>query len=303
MSNGNNVYGIKKPALINPSTDVDIWYHYRPTRSSEDISFSSFKWIDPSAVLTNANAEIGNNGATAILPGMYNLSLPVNIFGRKGFYTIYIKPKEYNMRMVDVGTLAAYPDIKGIILNSIDVAATGLPVGEGELVGYRIEYMTEDGERESNYRIVTSNNFCEPIAQNLTTANTESDGYRFTVNGTLQFLTVTPSTAPAYKANSTPYIGEANKRLIVTNTKFDPVMIEVEMTEHDFDTLSYNLEGNQIRSLDRGLLTTYNENGEIYKQHEFYTVKDNYTNNDMFEVKKERDTIDYSPDYDNLMNQ
>ena len=297
----NNIYGIKKPAFIEPSTDVDIWYHYRPTRSSEDVSFSNFRWIDPATVLTKANAEVGNT--TAVLPGMYNLSLPVSIFGRKGFYTIYIKPKEYNMRMVDVGTLAAYPDIKGIILNSIDVAATGLPVGEGELVGYRIEYMTEDGERESNYRIVTSNNFCEPIAQNLTTANTESDGYRFTVNGTLQFLTVTPSSAPAYKANSTPYIGEANKRLIVTNTKFDPVMIEVEMTEHDFDTLSYNLEGNQIRSLDRGLLTTYNENGEIYKQHEFYTVKDNYTNNDMFEVKKERDTIDYSPDYDNLMNQ
>jgi hypothetical protein len=205
--------------------------------------------------------------------------------------------------MIDVGTLAAYPDIKGIIIDSQTLANNNLPNEEGGLVGYRIEYEKEDDDREPTYRIVTSNNLCEPIAQNLTTANTESDGYRFTVNGHLHFITVTPSTAPAYKANSTPYIGEANKSIIMTNTKFDPVMIEIEMTEHDFDTLSYNLEGNQIRSLDRGLLTTYNENGEIYKQHEFYTVKDNYTNNDMYEVKKERNSIDYSPDYDNLMNQ
>ena len=299
----NNVYGIKKPALINLSKDVDIWYHYRPTRSSEDVSFANFKYIDPTTVLSHANIEPKSGGDTVALPGMYNLSLPVSIFGRKGFYTIYITPKEYDIKMIDVGTLAAYPDIKGIIINSQDLSTSGLPEEEGGLVGYRIEYKNGDGNRESTYRIVTSNNLCEPIAQNLTTANTESDGYRFTVNGSLHFITVTPSMAPAYKANATPYIGEPNKDLIVTNTKFDPVMIEVEMTEHDFDTLSYTLEGNQIRSLDRGLLTTYNENGEIYKQHEFYTVKDNYTNNDTFEVKKERDTIDYSPDYDNLMNQ
>ena len=29
-------YGTVKPSLINPQMDVEIWYHYRPTRNSED---------------------------------------------------------------------------------------------------------------------------------------------------------------------------------------------------------------------------------------------------------------------------
>lgn len=36
-------YGTVKPSLINPQMDVEIWYHYRPTRNSEDESFKNFK--------------------------------------------------------------------------------------------------------------------------------------------------------------------------------------------------------------------------------------------------------------------
>ena len=80
-------------------------------------------------------------------------------------------------------------------------------------------------------------------------------------------------------------------------------MIEIEMVEHDMDTLSTMLEGDQIRSLDKGLVTTYNENGEIYHQAEHYTVKSTYNTTDLYEVRKRiRDSFDNSANYNELIN-
>ena len=35
----NSTYGNVKSAFINPQKDVEIFYHYRPTLNSEDISY------------------------------------------------------------------------------------------------------------------------------------------------------------------------------------------------------------------------------------------------------------------------
>ena len=72
-------------------------------------------------------------------------------------------------------------------------------------------------------------------------------------------------------------------------------MLDIEMTEHDMDTLSYMLEGSQLRDLDNGLVTTYDENNQIYHQSEHYTVKDSATGKPVFEVKRNKNTsIDFS---------
>ena len=129
-----------------------------------------------------------------------------------------------------------------------------------------------------------------------------SNGYRFNDSGTLSFLTVTPSTSPSFKSNQKPYIGSPEQRIIITNTKFDPIMIEIEMVEHDMDTISTMLENDQIRSLDKGLVTTYNNNGEIYHQAEYYTIKNNYNKNDIYEIKRRiLDSFDTSAPYDELV--
>ena len=79
-------------------------------------------------------------------------------------------------------------------------------------------------------------------------------------------------------------------------------MLDIEMTEHDIDTLSYMLEGSQLRDLDNGLVTTYNENNQIVHQSEHYTIKDTATGNPVFEVKKNKtDSIDYSQTLDGLL--
>ena len=300
----NSTYGNVKSAFINPQKDVEIFYHYRPTLNSEDINYRNFKKIeDVNSVFTtveieptakNANGEPFPN---AILPGIYNLSLPVNIFGRKGFYTVFIRPKEIYCTITDVGALGAYPDVRGIILDMNNIDSDRAMFGNDNLVGYRVEYLDTNLERQDYYRLITSNNFAEPITQNLTSSNTNSNAYRFNESGTLVFLTLSPSTSPSFKASSKPYIGTPNQTIIISNTKFDPVCLRIEICENDFDTLATSIDGNQIRSLDNGILTTYNDDMEIFKQFEFYTLKDNYNKNAKFEVKKRRtDNIDNSID-------
>ena len=300
----NSTYGNVKSAFINPQKDVEIFYHYRPTLNSEDISYRNFKKIeDVSSVFTTVEIEDSaknSNGApfpNAILPGIYNLSLPVNIFGRKGFYTVFIRPKEIYCTITDVGALGAYPDVRGIILDMNNIDNDRAMFGNDNLVGYRVEYLDTNLERQDYYRLITSNNFAEPITQNLTSSNTNSNAYRFNESGTLVFLTLSPSTSPSFKASSKPYIGTPNQTIIISNTKFDPVCLRIEICENDFDTLATSIDGNQIRSLDNGILTTYNDDMEIFKQFEFYTLKDNYNKNAKFEVKKKRTSnIDNSVD-------
>ena len=300
----NSTYGNVKSAFINPQKDVEIFYHYRPTLNSEDVSYKNFKKIeDVSSVFTTVEIEDSaknSNGApfpNAILPGIYNLSLPVNIFGRKGFYTVFIRPKEIYCTITDVGALGAYPDVRGIILDMNNIDNDRAMFGNDNLVGYRVEYLDTNLERQDYYRLITSNNFAEPITQNLTSSNTNSNAYRFNESGTLVFLTLSPSTSPSFKASSKPYIGTPNQTIIISNTKFDPVCLRIEICENDFDTLATSIDGNQIRSLDNGILTTYNDDMEIFKQFEFYTLKDNYNKNAKFEVKKKRTSnIDNSVD-------
>ena len=300
----NSTYGNVKSAFINPQKDVEIFYHYRPTLNSEDVSYKNFKKIeDVSSVFTTVEIEDSAKNANgepfpnAILPGIYNLSLPVNIFGRKGFYTVFIRPKEIYCTITDVGALGAYPDVRGIILDMNNIDNDRAMFGNDNLVGYRIEYLDTNLERQDYYRLITSNNFAEPITQNLTSSNTNSNAYRFNESGTLVFLTLSPSTSPSFKASSKPYIGTPNQTIIISNTKFDPVCLRIEICENDFDTLATSIDGNQIRSLDNGILTTYNDDMEIFKQFEFYTLKDNYNKNAKFEVKKKRTSnIDNSVD-------
>ena len=300
----NSTYGNVKSAFINPQKDVEIFYHYRPTLNSEDVSYKNFKKIeDVSSVFTTVEIEDSAKNANgepfpnAILPGIYNLSLPVNIFGRKGFYTVFIRPKEIYCTITDVGALGAYPDVRGIILDMNNIDNDRAMFGNDNLVGYRVEYLDTNLERQDYYRLITSNNFAEPITQNLTSSNTNSNAYRFNESGTLVFLTLSPSTSPSFKASSKPYIGTPNQTIIISNTKFDPVCLRIEICENDFDTLATSIDGNQIKSLDNGILTTYNDDMEIFKQFEFYTLKDNYNKNAKFEVKKKRTSnIDNSVD-------
>ncbi len=292
------VYGTKIGAIVSPS-DVDIFYSYSPSRNSLDALNATFKRLD-SSLLVQSNIEEEDNTYQYdnILEGLYNLKLPVEYFGKKGFYTIYIKPKEIETVLADVGVLSAYPDVKGLIIDTSKVTDNSLKnllLLNNSLVGYRVIYFDNNFNRENYYRIITSNNKCEPIVQNLNDVNQKSIRYRYNDNSSLVFLTVTPSMSTSFKANALPYIGTASQKIAIVNTKFEPVMIELEMVEHDIETVSTMLEGSQLRNMDNGLITTFNDKDEIYSQSEVYSLKDEYTKKPMYEVRKnKKNNIDFS---------
>lgn len=301
----NGIYGTNVGAMVNTS-DVEIFYSYSPTRNYDDVNNSNFKKME-STLLTNSTIDSGD--ATSrydnLIEGLYNLKLPLEYFNQKGYYTVYIKPKEYQAVIQDVGVLSAYPDVKGVIIDieSADSELRSILKENNALVGYRIIYYNNDGTRENYYRIVTSNNKCEPVVQNLSDVNQKAVRYRYNDNSTLTFITVTPSVATTYKPNATPYIGSATQKIGIVNTKFEPVLIEIEMVDHDIETVSTMLEGSQLRDLDNGLVTTFNTNNEIYMQHEHYTLKDEYTGKPVYEVKKNKEnSIDFSQTIDDKLD-
>ena len=259
MANG--TYGIRKPAYIQDINDVEIFYHYRPTRGSEAANFADYKPLEAASVLSPCTVFGGE-----VLPGMYNLRLPLETFGKKGIYTIYIKPKEITgLTIYDVSTLTGnYSNIRGIVVDASKISAS---VDNNAWVGYRVEYF-EGGTRLEDYRIITSNNRCEPVSDAGGAGSTmqKSVRYRFNDSSTLMFCTLTPNTAMSFKQTALPFIGKTGQEIRLINTKFNPIMLEVEMTTHDMDTISTMLEGSQLRNLDSGIITTFDENGNIYHQ-------------------------------------
>lgn len=292
MSSG--VYGTTIPSRIT-SNDVDIFFSYHETRNSDSVEDAVFTKL-PSSILSDVIYN-GESGATDnILEGLYNLKLPLQYFSRKGFYTVYIKPREIPAVISDVSTLTAFPNIRGIILDGdANTELKSKITTNNSLVGYRIIYLDDDGKRTDYYRLITSNNKCEPIVQTSNDSSNKSYTYRYNESSTLSFLTLTPSMAPSFKSSASPYIGKPTQRILLVNTMFEPVMLDIEMTEHDLNTMAYMLEGSQLRDLDNGLVTTYDENNQIYHQSEHYTLKDSATGKPVYEVKKNKATsIDYS---------
>lgn len=299
-------YGIVRPADVTPD-DVEIFYHYTPSRDKQ--GNTSLIKLDPNEVLIkmdNPNKVQSNVTGFEIFGGMYTLKLPVATFGSKGFYTIIIKPIEIRTKIVDCGVLSAYPDIKGILFDLATIPTNLVNRFENNgLVGYRIEYLNTntaaaDAKLNNFFRVITSNNRAEPVNQNLTNSSQKAIRYRFNDNSTLTYCTVSPGSASNVKPNALPFIGSPNQQVIITNTFFNPIMIEVEMVQHDIETLAFALFGNQTKSLEDGIYTIYNFNNDIYKQYNLYEIKDKFTGKPLFEVREERTSIDFNKTFANI---
>jgi len=299
-------YGIVRPADINID-DVEIFYHYTPSR--DRIGNNALIRLNPSDVLfkiDNPNKTQSNVTGFEVFGGMYTLKLPVSNFSQKGFYTIVIKPVEIRTKIVDVGVLSAFPDISGVLFDLATIPQNFLNRFENNgLVGYRVEYLNTstnvaDAKLNNFFKVITSNNKAEPVNQNLTNSSQKAIRYRFNDNSTLTFCTLSPSSASNVKPNVFPFIGQPNQEVIITNTFFNPVMIEVEMVQHDIETLAFGLFGNQTKSLEDGIYTLYNFNNDIYKQFNLYEIKDRFTGLPLFEIKEQRTSIDFSKSFSNI---
>jgi hypothetical protein len=281
MAVGN--YGVKRLANVDPS-QMEVIYTYSPSR--DVLPVGDPQVIDAASILTRMNDPITDG----LMNGWYNLRLPSTNFSEIGFYNIIIRPKSTTLTISDCGTLAAFPNKKGIVIEEVDLNYT-----IDQLVGSRIEY-----PNSKEFRIITSANRVEPVNQNQPNSSQKSVRYRFNDNSSLVYLTLTPSSAPNVKPNSFPYIGNPGDVITISRTNFDPFMVEIEMSEHDVDTLAIGLFGNQTKSIQDGKYTLYDFSNEIYKQYNLYEIQDQFTGEPLYEVREEIDDIDESKDFDSI---
>ncbi len=294
-------YGTIRPADVSPA-DVDIFYHYVSGRTaSAEVQFE--KLDNSQDILTPVfhNENTGGNADTEILGGLYNLKLESSRFSELGIYTLYLRPKQIRTTVSDCGVLSSLPSVRGLVidLSVIDPADRNKFTPQG-LVGYRIEYLDADsGAKIPNFfRIVTSSFYCEPITSNLSNSSQKAIRYRYSDIATnLMFLTLTPSSSPTSRPNTIPFIGQPNQSIILSNTFFNPVMLEIDMVEHDATTLAHALYGNQSKSVEDGIYTIYDQNNNIYKQFNLYEIKDD-VNETLYEIREKRDNIDESLNFD-----
>jgi hypothetical protein len=290
------VYGTKTIANFDPNKHAEIYLAYSESRS---VVNNNFTIQDTGKFLTRQMVE---NSTTNPLGGIYNLKMPLDVFNKVGIYNICIRPKQMDVIIQDIGVLSAYPDIRGIVLKQSDIE-TLQPVNDS-LIGYKIEYYDQSNSKVDNlFRIITSNNKCEPISQNITTTTQKALRYRFNDNSDLIFITVSPSASSNVKPNTLPYIGNSGTKIVLSNTFFNPVLVEIEVTENDIETLFTSINGNQIRNIDNGLVTTYDKNNEIFSQHERYVIKETATGKPIREVKENKTNIDFSENYTTILGE
>jgi hypothetical protein len=297
-------YGITRPADMAPE-DVEIIMIYTPSR--DYTATPVIKKLNASQILTPYfnNASTGG-GTNEILGGMYNLRLPSDEFNKLGIYSLMIRPVQIRTTLTDCGVLASLPSVKGLIIdtNNVPISFRNRFVSQG-LVGYRVEYLNDNGTKIPNfYRIVTSSFFVDTVNVTPNASNTNTIRYRYidTPSGrNLVYLTLSPSSAPSNNPGATPFIGQPGQSVILTNTFFNPFMVEIEMAEYDLNSIAIALYGNQSKAIDTGLYTIYDSESRIYKQYNLFEIRSDF-NDLLYEIRQDRgNNIDFSVSFDNII--
>ena len=292
-------YGTIRPSDVSPE-DVQIIMNYTPSRDVTDTFILTE--LDAQTLLKPYfnNTETGGTPDVEILGGLYNLTLPAEQFNALGIYTLYLRPAQIRTKITDCGVLSALPNVKGIVIDitNVPVQFQNKFVPQG-LVGFRIEYLNADGSKIPNFfRVVTSSFFCEPVVTNEINTTQKSIRYRYVDgNSNLIFLTLSPSSSPTNKPNATPFIGQPDQNIIISNTFFNPVTLEIDMVEYDISSLAIALYGNQTKSIDDGIYTIYDPENNIYRQYNLYEIRDQF-NALLYEVRQNRgNNIDFSKNF------
>lgn len=283
------IYGNKKLADVDFNS-VDIFYAYSPNR--ESLGDTQFVPLFNSITNNEFRKLLGADGG-------YKLRLPASIFNKLGFYLTLIKPKSFETTIVDCSFVVTNTDQelqiskKGIVIPKLQFQSTG------SLVGYQIEYFDDNGVKINNFhRIITSSDLVS-ISSNSSSSNPSSTSYFLDSNGTQLFLTLTPDEVSLITNEQKPDLGKAGQKIIVSNTFFDPVMMEVEMVDQNIKTLSYGVFGNAVRDFSNGVFSIFDENNNLYKQYNLLTTKSTF-NNANLDIKQERTNINLNENFFNV---
>ena len=297
-------YGNIRPADVSPN-DMEIYYTFAPNR--ETLATETYS-LNPTDIIseTNLPTDQQTGGEENLLEGLYNINLPATIFNEIGIYTLYFKPKvladvntDLHIKIIDCGVLSALPTVKGIVIdgNQLDTNLTA----NNALQGYRIEYLNLDGTKLRNtVRYVVTANKVIPVTENIGNTSQTAVRYRFDDGGNLIFLQLTPSSSSNVKPNVSPFIGVPNQSILMSNTYFNPFALEIDMVENNVDSLINYIAGEQIKDVDNGILSYYDDERNITKQFDLYEIKDDVSNTSLYEVKEKRTNIDPTQDFDTI---
>jgi len=292
------IYGTIRPSDVSID-DIDVYYSYQANR--ETIA-NDFIALDASEILSyNYLPEdeeiLGNEN---ILEGVYDLRLPASVFGQLGIYSIYLKPTVATTTIIDCSVLSSLPSVKGIVLDTND-----LPEGlraNNALQGYRFEYIDPDtGNKIRNtVRYCVTANKVVPVSENVGNTSQSAIRYRFDDTGTLLFVQLTPSSSSDVKPNAKPFIGNLDQTVLISNTFFSPLVLEVELVANTIETLSNIVAGEQIKDVNNGILTYYDEDRVITQQFNIYEIKDDVDDVPLYEVKEKRTNIDETQNFNDV---
>lgn len=280
------IYGTKKLA-DSTADDADVLFAFSPTREQ----IGEVNLTPLYNILTDADFKkmLGADG-------MYKLRLPATVFNKLGFYSVLIKPKTFETNIVDC-TFVVTSDQnqvkiskKGIVIPAIQFKSPG------GLIGYQIEYFDKNNVKIKNFhRIVTSSDLVS-VATNNNTANQGAVSYVLDPNGTNLFLTLTPDEEGLISNNSAIDLGQKGQRILISNTFFDPIFLEVEMVDHTIKTLSYALYGNSTRDLETGIYSIFDEQNQLYAQYNLFTQKKQFGNGNI-DIRQRRTNINLNQDF------
>jgi hypothetical protein len=296
-----STYGVVRPADVNIN-DIDIYYNYTPDRQTSNDNI--FKIESPSDLLSYCYLPDTEQvlGFENLLEGLYNLRLPASTFNQLGIYTIYIKPKVFSIEIIDCSVLSALPSVKGIVVNVNDLPETAK--ANNALQGYRIEYINSDGTKLRNVvRYIVTSNKVIAVSENIGNTSQKSQRYRFDDSGSLMFLQLTPSSSSDVKPNTFPFIGTPGQVMLLSNTFFTPLTLEIELVENTIDTLTEIIAGEEIKDVQKGILTHYDKNRVITKQFNLYEVKEDTIDVPLYEVKEKRINIDDTQNFDDITSE
>lgn len=286
------IYGAVKSADVD-FNDVDVLYSYAANR--ETLGDTQFQPLFSSVTNNEFRKMLGGDGG-------YKLRLPANIFNKLGFYLLLVRPKTFQTQIVDCSFVITNNDQevqiskKGIVIPKLQFQSTG------SLIGYQIEYFDDNGVKIKNFhRIITSSDVVSVNPNNNTTVSS-STTYVLDPSGNQLFITLTPDEASLITNEISADLGKSGQKILLSNTFFDPVMIEVEMVDQSIKTLSYALYGQSTRDLETGVYSIFDELGNLYKQYNLLTRKKVFTDGNI-DIKEERTNINRTQDFFNISQQ
>lgn len=296
------VYGTTRSSDVDIN-DINMYYNYVPNRQTSNntvYGLTASELLSYTYLPTNDSNYI--TGSENLLEGLYNLRLPASTFNQLGIYTIYIKPKVTVLTIMDCGVLSALPTIKGIVIKLNDIPSN--LQANNALQGFKVEYLNTDGtlKLRNTVRYVVSSNKVEPVTENVGNTSQKAVRYRFNDAGSLIFLQLTPSSSSDIKPNITPFIGNAGGTILLSNTSFTPLTIEIELVENTLDTLANFVAGEQIKDVTNGILSYYDASRIITKQFNLFEIKNETGQVSLYEVKEKRTNVDETQNFNDIIS-